>query len=121
MNHAQLDDIFNASSFIEAVIQLSRDGLPLAWRCRFDSSVEEITSIVAGLFTLGFELELISQKQTAQLLIETDNGAMLVRTIPDDTFILILSARGCPVQELEMKLDQYGRHKKFNLKEVHNG
>jgi predicted regulator of Ras-like GTPase activity (Roadblock/LC7/MglB family) len=122
MDLLQLDAIVNTSPLVEAAIQLSKNGLPLAWRCRINVPVEEITSIAAGLFSMGFELELIPSKPAAQLSIETDHGAMLVRTLADNTLILILSARGCSLQTLEIKLDEMFIKNPLNHhKEISNG
>jgi predicted regulator of Ras-like GTPase activity (Roadblock/LC7/MglB family) len=104
MDQTLLDDIFAVSSLVEAVIHVSKDGLPLAWRCRSDISVEETASIVSGLFSLGFELDLVPDKNNAQLSIDTDHGAMLVQTMPDNTVVLVLTSRGGPMKEIEMKL-----------------
>lgn len=117
LDHTQLDNIINTFQFVEAVIQLSKDGLPLAWRCRIDAPVEEITSIAAGLFSMGFELELVPNRLTAQLSIETDYGFMLVRTLSDNTLILILSTRSCSLQALEIKLDEMLVENSLNQKE----
>jgi predicted regulator of Ras-like GTPase activity (Roadblock/LC7/MglB family) len=101
MNQSHLEAIVNYSLLIEAAIHLSRDGLPLAWYSRVTASVEEIASIAAGLFSMGFELDLIPNKPDAQLSIETTHGGMLIRALSDNTIILILSNKDCSMQILE--------------------
>jgi predicted regulator of Ras-like GTPase activity (Roadblock/LC7/MglB family) len=101
MNHSDLEIIVNSSSLIEAAIQLTRDGLPLCWYCRTDASVEEIASIAAGLFSMGFELELIPHQPNAQLFIDTAHGGMVIKVLSDNTLILVLSYKNCTMQILE--------------------
>jgi predicted regulator of Ras-like GTPase activity (Roadblock/LC7/MglB family) len=121
MYQTQIDEIFSLSPFIEAAIQVSKEGLPLAWRCQSDASVEEIASIAAGLFSLGFELELLPKKQSAQLLIDTDHGTMLVRAMPNDALLIIMMARECSLQDIELKLDNNIFNQNPYLKEAHYG
>ncbi len=120
MDQTQLDDIFATSPLVEAVIRISKDGLPLAWRSRSDISVEEIASLVSGLFSLGFELGLAPDKNNAQLSIETDHGAMQVQTMPDDTIFLVLTSQGGPIKEIDMKL-KCSFHQNHIPKEVQHG
>ena len=121
MDNQELEPIFDASPLIEAAVHFSREGLPLAWRCRYNDSVEEITSIAACLFSLGFESGLIPEKDNAQFSIATSHGGMLVRALPDNTFLLVLSARGFSLLTLEQKLDDITFNKKFLQKEVGYG
>jgi predicted regulator of Ras-like GTPase activity (Roadblock/LC7/MglB family) len=121
MDNQELETIFNASPLIEAAVHFSREGLPLAWRCRYNESVEEIASIAACLFSMGFESGLIPEKENAQFSIAASNGGMLVRSLPDNTFLLVLSTRGYSLQTLERKLDDITFNNNFHQKEVGYG
>jgi|WetSurMetagenome_2_1015567.scaffolds.fasta_scaffold226600_2 predicted regulator of Ras-like GTPase activity (Roadblock/LC7/MglB family) len=120
MDQTELEEIFSTSPLVEAVIQVSKDGLPLAWRCRSDISVEETASLVSGLFSLGFELDLVPDKKSAQLSIDTDHGTMLMQTMPDNSVMLVLTSRGGPIKEIEIKL-AYAFHQNPVTKEVQHG
>jgi predicted regulator of Ras-like GTPase activity (Roadblock/LC7/MglB family) len=106
MHNSKLDIILGTFPLVEVAIHLSMEGLPLDWRCRTNTPVEEITSIAAGLFSIGFELGMVSGGSGAQLSIDTDHGAMLVRSLPDSTLLLLMSGRGCSQQDVEIKLGE---------------
>jgi predicted regulator of Ras-like GTPase activity (Roadblock/LC7/MglB family) len=121
MQNSQLEIIINSFPQVEAAVKLSRDGLPLDWRCRGSASIEEISSIAAGLVSFGYELELVSDASSAQLTVETDHGAMLVRAFEDDSLVLILSSRGCSVQDIETKMDEISIDITTKKKEISYG
>jgi predicted regulator of Ras-like GTPase activity (Roadblock/LC7/MglB family) len=100
----RLDELFASSPLVEAVVQISRDGLPLAWRCRGDCPVEQIASVAAGLFSLGCEMGIAPEKKHGLLSIDTGRGVLLMQSMPDETFCCVMAAKGCPQSEIESKL-----------------
>jgi predicted regulator of Ras-like GTPase activity (Roadblock/LC7/MglB family) len=113
MHQTHIEEIFESLPFVEAAVHVGQEGLPLAGRSRCGASIEEISSVAAGLFSFGLESGLVPERRTAQLSVAAEHGIMLIRMLPDATFLLLLITGGCPLNEIESALDHYffGREK----------
>ncbi|MBD3344716.1 MAG: hypothetical protein GF401_06605 [Chitinivibrionales bacterium] len=92
-----LETIMELSPAIEAVAQVSKDGLPTAWQVRGAASVEEIVSLAAGLFAAGCNLDVLPDTGEKKLSVTTDHGTMYIRELNESRFIMVLFARGADI------------------------
>lgn len=86
---------------IEAVIHISRDGLPLASRTRTDAPIDGIVSIAAGLFAAAGEKNLLGNDGNGRLFIGAEHGSLYCRAVNDRTMILFLTNDTSTEQQLE--------------------
>ena len=91
MKAEDFERILQSNPSIEAVIHISSEGFPLAWRSQNDSQVEEITAIAAGLFKAGKDMDLLKQNDEGRLSIHTSHGEMHVKELHDGDMLLILA------------------------------
>ena len=85
--------VTNAES-IEAAIVISSSGLPLAWHTRKESSIDEVSSISAGLLAIARELHLFDTTSNASMVFETAFGALAVRAINADSLLVLCLTEG---------------------------
>lgn len=95
------ETIFSGHPSVEAVIRLSRDGLPLASRARGNAPVDEIVSIVAGLFAAAAEAGLVENKDQGRLYIGARHGSLYCRAVGPEALLLMLTVDQCTEEQFE--------------------
>jgi hypothetical protein len=87
---------------IEAVLHLSRSGLPLqCFSLREDFAYEEIVSIAGDLFKGATESASMSDKKALRLFIVADHGSMYLRMLVDETILCVLTCDTSSEQKLD--------------------
>jgi predicted regulator of Ras-like GTPase activity (Roadblock/LC7/MglB family) len=101
------ETLLEAHPSLEAVVRMSRDGLPLAALSRGNKPVDEIVSIVAGLYSSAMEANLIRDDNEGRLLFCAEHGSLYCRAFDDQTLLLLLTYDQKTEQQLEIMLDSY--------------
>lgn len=99
----------NAGS-IEAAIIISGSGLPLAWHTRKNSSIDEVSSISAGLLAIARELHLFDTTSNASMVFETSFGALAVRAINADSLLVLCCTEGFSFLTINRLLKKFFLH-----------
>jgi predicted regulator of Ras-like GTPase activity (Roadblock/LC7/MglB family) len=89
----------------EAVVRMSRDGLPLFSRARTAGTVDQVVAVAAGLFASALESGLMRDGAAPRLFVSAGHGALYLRTDDDRTLLLILTNSQCTEQQLETIID----------------
>jgi predicted regulator of Ras-like GTPase activity (Roadblock/LC7/MglB family) len=101
-----LDVLLAGHAQVEAVIRMSRDGLPLASRTRADAPVDEIVSIAAHLFSAARDVRLLGD-DAGRLFVDAGHGSLYCRAIDADTLLLLLTNKKCTEQQLERMFEYW--------------
>jgi predicted regulator of Ras-like GTPase activity (Roadblock/LC7/MglB family) len=92
---------------IEAIIRMSRDGLPLDSYTRGSKPVDEIVSIAAGLFAAAVEARLLRRSDSGRLLLCAEHGSLYCRAFDARTLLMVLTNEQQTEQQLDTLLDAY--------------
>jgi predicted regulator of Ras-like GTPase activity (Roadblock/LC7/MglB family) len=97
----------NENPWIEAIVRMSRDGLPLQSRSRSNMPVDEIVSIAAGLFSTAATSHLMRDDTSACMFINAEHGALYIKAEKGNTLLLVLTDRDCTEQQVEAMIAAY--------------
>ena len=93
---------------IEAVIRISRDGLPLASHTRADAPhIDEIVSVIAGLYAAARDSRLLKEDDGGRLFIGAVHGSLYCRAIDEQTLLLLLTTDQSTEQQLERMYEEW--------------
>ena len=100
-NTHNYEKLLAGHSSIEAVIHMSRDGLPLTSRTHADIPVDEIVSIVVGLYAAAEDARLLGGDTGGWLFIGAGHGSLYCRAVDAHTLLLLLTNNQSTEQQLE--------------------
>jgi predicted regulator of Ras-like GTPase activity (Roadblock/LC7/MglB family) len=103
--------LLNENPSFEAIIRMSRDGLPLFSRARTTGTVDQVVALAAGLFASALESNLMNNGKAPRLFISAGHGALYLRSDDDQTLVLVLTNDQCTEQQIESIIDGNGKRK----------
>jgi len=92
---------------LEAVIRMSRDGLPLASHTRANAPADRLVSIAADLYSAAEEARLLGDGGAGRLFIDAEHGSLYCRAIDADTLLLLLTNSTCSEQQFERMFEEW--------------
>jgi predicted regulator of Ras-like GTPase activity (Roadblock/LC7/MglB family) len=92
---------------VEAVIRMSRDGLPLDSYSRGSKQADEIVSIAAELFASAVEARLLRRSDSGRLLLCAEHGSLYCRALDARTLLMVLTNDQQTEQQFDTLLDAY--------------
>ena len=105
IDNNEFSRLLDENPSFEAVVRMSRDGLPLFSRTRTAGPVDQVVAVAAGLFASALESGLMSGGAAPRLFISAGHGALYLRTDDDRTLLLILTNSQCTEQQLATIID----------------
>lgn len=91
---------------IEAALILSDRGLPIEWYTRKDTPIDEIVSLSSNLLGIAKELHLFDTKSEGSMVFETNFGALIIRTLDENSLIVLCVTDGYSLLTINRVLEK---------------
>lgn len=91
LSSPELGRILSADPLCEAVVQVSAEGLPIAWHPGNLADLERLTQVALSLYQAGRANGPWAERRDLRLCLEMDFGRLELETCDDGTLLLIFA------------------------------